>query len=75
MAQIPLALCDLNSAQLVTLVPVDVDVAVLLDQAQSTSVEQLGFGVQRLARLENMNSIIAKLQRFSHPNPHTWQLE
>ena len=33
MAQIPLALCDLDSAQLVTLVPVDVDVAVRLDQA------------------------------------------
>ena len=75
MAQIPLALCDLDSAQLVTLVPVDVDVAVLLDQAQSTSVEQLGFGVPRLARLENVNSIITKLQRFSHPNPHTRQLE
>ena len=36
MAQIPLALCDLDSAQLVTLVPVDVDVAVRLDQAQYT---------------------------------------
>ena len=51
-AHIPLDLCNLDSAQLVTLVPVDVDVAVLLDQAQSTSVEQLGFGVPRLARLE-----------------------
>ena len=64
MAQIPLTLCDLDSAQLVTLVPVDVDVTVLLDQAQ-----QLGFGVPRLERLENVNSIITKLQRFSHPNP------
>jgi hypothetical protein len=51
MAQIPLALCDLDSAQLVTLVPLDVDVAVLLDQAQSPSVEQLGFGIPRLTRL------------------------
>ena len=75
MAQTPLALGDLDSAQLVTHVLLDVDVAVPHDQAQSTSVEQLGLGVPRLARLEKMNSIITKLQRFSHPNPHTRQLE
>ena len=70
-----MALCDLDSTQLVTLVPVNIDITVLLDQAQSTSVEQLGFGVPRLVRLENVNSIITKLQRFSHPNPRTRQLE
>ena len=75
LAQIPLALGDLDSAQLVPLVLLDVGVAILHDQAQSTSVEQLGFGVPMHARLENMNSIISKLQRFSHPNPHTQQLE
>jgi hypothetical protein len=43
MAQIPLALCDLDSAQLITLVPVDIDVAVLLlDQAMGPLLEQQG---------------------------------
>ena len=57
MAQIPLASCDLDSTQLVTLVPPDIDVAILHDQAQSTSVEQLGFVCDpRLARLEKINS-------------------
>ena len=75
MAQTPLALCDLVSAQLVIHVLLDFNVAVPHDQAQSTSVVQLGFGVPKLACLEKINSIITKLQRFSHPNPHTRQLE
>ena len=67
MAQTPLALGDLDSAQLVTHVLLDVDVALTQDQAQSTSVQQLCFGVPRLARLEKINSVITKLQRFSIP--------
>ena len=57
LAQMTLALGDLDSAQLVPLVLLDVGVAILHDQAQSTSVEPLGFGCDpKLARLEKINS-------------------